>query len=181
VPCEACAGTRYREEARRIRLDGRSIVDVLGLTLAEAVASFDRDRSITERLEPFLRVGLGYLTLAQPLAALSGGELQRMRLALALAERKPACLYVLDEPTTGLHPAEVELLVRTLDGLLETAAGVIVVEHNVQLIRQADHVIDLGPEGGPGGGRIVAQGTPDAVAACHASHTGRALRAGAAP
>jgi excinuclease ABC subunit A len=177
VPCEACGGTRYREEARRIRLDGRSIVDVLALTLEEAVACFADDRAVTDRLEPFLRVGLGYLTLAQPLAALSGGELQRMRLALALAERKPACLYVLDEPTTGLHPAEVEALVGTLDRLLETAAGVIVVEHNLQLIRQADHVIDLGPEGGPGGGQIVVEGTPDAVAACPASHTGRALRA----
>jgi excinuclease ABC subunit A len=100
-----------------------------------------------------------------------------MRLALALAERKPGCLYVLDEPTTGLHPAEVDLLVRTLDGLLESAAGVIVVEHNLQLVRQADHVVDLGPEGGPGGGLIVAEGLPEVVAACAASHTGRALRA----
>jgi excinuclease ABC subunit A len=177
VPCEACGGTRYRDEARRVRLGGRSIVEVLELTLEEALATFAEDRAIADRLEPFLRVGLGYLTLAQPLAALSGGELQRMRLALALAERKPGCLYVLDEPTTGLHPAEVDLLVRTLDGLLETAAGVIVVEHNLQLIRQADHVVDLGPEGGPGGGLVVVQGTPEAVAACQASHTGRALRA----
>ena len=176
VPCEACGGTRYREEARRIRLGGRSVVEVLELTLEEAVATFAEDRAITDRLEPFLRVGLGYLTLAQPLATLSGGELQRMRLALALAERKPGCLYVLDEPTTGLHPAEVDALVRTLDDLLETAAGVIVVEHNLQLIRQADHVVDLGPEGGPGGGMIVVQGPPEAVAACETSHTGRALR-----
>jgi len=176
VPCEACGGTRYREEARRVLLDGRSIVEILQLTLEEASALFPGDRAIAGRLEPFLRVGLGYLTLAQPLSTLSGGELQRMRLALALAEGEPGCLYVLDEPTTGLHPAEVEALVRTLDALLESAAGVIVVEHNLELIRQADHVVDLGPEGGPAGGQIVAQGSPEEVADCATSHTGAALR-----
>ncbi len=175
VPCEACGGTRYREEARRIRLDGRSIVEVLDLTLEEGAERFAGDRSIRERLEPFLRVGLGYLTLGQPLSTLSGGELQRLRLALALAEGKPGSLYVLDEPTTGLHPSEVDALVHTLDALLETAAGVIVVEHNLELIRQADHVIDLGPVGGPAGGRVIAQGTPDQVAVS-GSHTGLALR-----
>jgi len=177
VPCEACGGTRYRDEARRIHLDGQSIVDVLGTTLAEAAERFAEDRSIAGRLEPFLRVGLGYLTLSQPLSTLSGGELQRMRLALALAEGAPGALYVLDEPTTGLHTAEVEALVRTLDALLERAAGVVVVEHNLELIRQADHVIDLGPEGGPAGGSLVAEGTPEQVAACLGSHTGAALRA----
>jgi excinuclease ABC subunit A len=177
VPCEACGGTRYREEARRIRLDGRSIVDVLEMTLEEAHERFGDDRAIAARLAPFLRVGLGYLTLAQPLSALSGGELQRMRLALALGEGEPGSLYVLDEPTTGLHPAEVEALVRTLDALLETASGVIVVEHNLDLIRQADHVIDLGPEGGPAGGRILAEGPPEAVATTPGSHTGAALLA----
>jgi excinuclease ABC subunit A len=176
VPCEACGGTRYREEARRIHLDGRSVVEVLERTLEEAVELFAADRAITTRLEPFLRVGLGYLTLAQPLSTLSGGELQRMRLALALAEGKPGALYVLDEPTTGLHPAEVEALVGTLDALLETATGVIVVEHNLDLIRQADHVIDLGPGGGPAGGRLVAEGTPEEVARVSASETGAALR-----
>jgi excinuclease ABC subunit A len=177
VPCDACGGTRYREEARRIELLGRSIVEVLALTLEEAAERFADDRGIVSRLEPFLRVGLGYLTLAQPLSTLSGGELQRMRLALALAEGEPGCLYVLDEPTTGLHPAEVEALVQTLDALLETAAGVIVVEHNLDLIRQADHVVDLGPEGGPAGGRLVAQGSPEEVARCAGSHTGAALAA----
>ncbi|HVH05290.1 MAG TPA: excinuclease ABC subunit UvrA, partial [Myxococcota bacterium] len=176
VPCEACSGTRYREEARRIRLDGHSIVEILEWTLEDAAERFAGDRSIAARLEPFRRVGLGYLTLAQPLSTLSGGELQRMRLALALAEGEKGALYVLDEPTTGLHPAEVEALVRTLDALLESAAGVIVVEHNLELIRQADHVIDLGPEGGPAGGSIVAEGTPEDIAACADSHTGAALR-----
>ena len=177
VPCDACGGTRYREEARRVQLDGRSIVEILELTLEEAAARFAGDRSIAGRLEPFLRVGLGYLTLAQPLSTLSGGELQRMRLALALAEGEPGCLYVLDEPTTGLHPAEVDALVRTLDALLESAAGVIVVEHNLELIRQADHVVDLGPEGGPAGGRIVAEGSPEQVAALrHVAHRGRPAR-----
>jgi excinuclease ABC subunit A len=176
VPCEACGGTRYREEARAIRLDGRSVVDVLAMTLEEGAALFAGDGSIAERLEPFLRVGLGYLTLGQPLSTLSGGELQRLRLALALAEGKPGSLYVLDEPTTGLHPVEVETLVRTLDALLETAAGVLVVEHNLDLIRQADHVIDLGPDGGPAGGKVVAQGTPEQVARAD-TPTGAALRA----
>jgi excinuclease ABC subunit A len=176
VPCESCGGTRYREEARRVLEGGRSIVEVLALTLEEAAALFAGDRSIAGRLEPFLRVGLGYLTLAQPLSTLSGGELQRMRLAIALAEGEPGCLYVLDEPTTGLHPAEVDALVRTLDALLESAAGVIVVEHNLDLIRQADHVVDLGPEGGPAGGLVVAEGTPEEVARTPGSHTGAALR-----
>jgi excinuclease ABC subunit A len=176
VPCEECGGTRYRAEARKIRLDGHSVVEVLDWTLEDAMERFAGDRAITARLEPFLRVGLGYLTLAQPLSTLSGGELQRMRLAMALADGEPGALYVLDEPTTGLHPAEVEALVRTLDALLESAAGVVVVEHNLELVAQADHVIDLGPEGGPAGGSIVVEGPPEAIAGCAASHTGAALR-----
>ena len=151
VPCDACGGTRYRDEARRVRLDGRSIVEILELTLEEAAARFAGIARSPGACEPFLRVGLGYLTLAQPLSTLSGGELQRMRLALALAEGEPGCLYVLDEPTTGLHPAEVEALVRTLDALLESAAGVIVVEHNLDLIRQADHVSIWAPREAPRG------------------------------
>ena len=129
------------------------------------------------RLAPFARVGLGYLTLAQPLSTLSGGELQRMRVALALGEKPGRSLYVLDEPTTGLHASEVQVLLDCLEQLLAAGGSVIVVEHNLDVIRLADHVIDVGPEGGPGGGRIVAQGPPEAIAAVEASHTGRALRA----
>ncbi|MDX1650365.1 MAG: excinuclease ABC subunit UvrA, partial [Myxococcota bacterium] len=177
VPCEACDGTRYRREAREIRLAGRSIVDVLALTLDEARAVFADDPRIEARLEPFARVGLGYLTLAQPLTTLSGGELQRLRLGLALAEEKPGALYVLDEPTTGLHHAEVQRLLDCLDALLDAGGSVVVVEHHLDLVARADHVIDLGPDGGPDGGRLVVAGPPETVAACEASATGRALRA----
>jgi len=176
VPCEACNGRRYRDEVLRVRLDGRSIVDVLALTLEEAATAFAGDAGVTRRLEPFRRVGLGYLTLGQALSTLSGGELQRLRLAMALATGKPGSLYVLDEPTTGLHPIEVDALVRCLDELLISASGVIVVEHNLELIRQSDHVIDLGPEGGPGGGNVLAEGTPEAIQQCPKSLTGAYLR-----
>src|SRR5262245_27734587 len=176
VPCEACGGRRYRKEAEAIRVAGRSITEVLDLTLDEARALFPGDAAIAGRLEPFVRVGLGYLTLAQPLSTLSGGELQRLRVAQALGEERGRSLYVLDEPTTGLHASEVQVLLDCLGELLDAGASVIVVEHNLDVIRLADHVIDLGPEGGPGGGRVVAVGPPEAIAACAASHTGRALR-----
>ena len=176
VPCESCGGSRYREEARAVRLHGRSIVDVLALTIEEALGLFAEDRGIAGRLLPFARVGLGYLTLAQPLVTLSGGELQRLRLARALAVGKPDSLYVLDEPTTGLHPAEVGVLLTCLDELLEAGGSAVVVEHNLDLISQSDYVIDLGPEGGPGGGRVVARGTPRQIARARRSHTGAALR-----
>ena len=176
VPCEACQGRRYRDEVLRVRVDGRSIVDVLDLTLEEAARAFAGDATVSKRLEPFRRVGLGYLTLGQALTTLSGGELQRLRLAMALATGKRGSLYILDEPTTGLHPVEVDALVGCLDELLGSAAGVIVVEHNLELIRQSDHVIDLGPEGGPGGGTVLAEGPPEAIERSSDSLTGRFLR-----
>jgi len=177
VPCEACDGTRYRPEAREIRLDGRSVVDVLALTLEETLAAFADDGAVAPRLRPFVDVGLGYLTLGQPLSTLSGGEAQRLRLGLALAARGGRPLYVLDEPTTGLHPADVDVLIGCLDALIEAGGSVVVVEHDLDVIRRADWVIDMGPEGGPGGGRLVAQGRPAAIADTPASHTGAALRA----
>ncbi len=177
VPCERCGGTRYTAEARGLLLEGRSIVEVLDLTLDEAVSAFAGDPLVEPKLEPFVRVGLGYLTLGQPLSTLSGGEAQRLRLAQALAAGDArGGLFVLDEPTTGLHPAEVEVLVACLDELLDAGGSVLVVEHNLDLIRRADHVLDLGPEGGPDGGRVVAQGTPATVARSRKSYTGRALR-----
>ena len=121
-------------------------------------------------------MGLGYLTLAQPLVSLSGGELQRLRLAQALGAGRSDSLYVLDEPTTGLHPAEIGMLLSCLDELLEAGGSVVVVEHNLELIAQSDYVIDLGPEGGPGGGRVIARATPRQVARVRGSHTGAALR-----
>jgi excinuclease ABC subunit A len=177
VPCESCEGRRFRAEALDIKLDGRSIVDVLALTIAEARDLFADDPRIGGRLDSFVRVGLGYLTLGQPLSTLSGGESQRLRLALALAERSAfGKLLVLDEPTTGLHPADVDVLMSCLDQLLEAGGSVLVIEHNLDVIRRADHVIDLGPEGGPAGGRIVAEGPPEAIASVAASFTGAALR-----
>jgi excinuclease ABC subunit A len=180
VPCEACGGRRYRKEAEAIRWRGRTVCELLDLTVDEARELFAAESAVAERLEPLARVGLGYLTLAQPLSTLSGGELQRLRVALALGERPARSLYVLDEPTTGLHAGEVRVLIRCLDELLARGGSVLVVEHNLDVIRLADHVIDVGPEGGPGGGRIVATGPPEAIARVEASHTGRALRALAA-
>jgi excinuclease ABC subunit A len=176
VACETCQGTRYRPEARAVRVAGRSIVDVLGLTLDEAVEAFADDRAVRARIEPFRRAGLGYLTLGQPLSTLSGGEIQRLKLAQALGEHAPGALYVFDEPTTGLHPADVELLLGCLDDLLDAGGSVVVVEHNLDVIRAADWVIDLGPEGGPDGGRVVAAGSPEEVARTPESRTGAALR-----
>lgn len=181
VPCEACGGRRYRPEALTVRVDGRTVVDVLGLTIDEAAAAFGGDAAIAPRLEPFRRVGLGYLTLGQALSTLSGGESQRVRLALALADGAADALYVLDEPTTGLHPADVEVLLGCLEDLLAGGGSVLLVEHNLELIARADHVIDLGPEGGPGGGRLMAAGTPAEVAAHPTSRTAIALRAAGLP
>ena len=177
VPCEGCGGLRYRREVLEVRLEGRSISDVLSLTIDEAIEVFTRDRKIAGRLEPFSRVGLGYLTLGQPLSTLSGGEHQRVRLAQALAEDQRDVLFVLDEPTTGLHRVDIEILLDCLDELIEGGGSVLLVEHNLDVIRRADFVLDLGPEGGPDGGRVVAAGTPSQVAQIGQSHTGAALRA----
>jgi excinuclease ABC subunit A len=181
VPCEACGGLRYRREVQEVRLDGRSITDVLALTIDEAIGAFSLDRKIGGRLEPFSRVGLGYLALGQPISTLSGGEHQRVRLAQALAEEQRDTLFVLDEPTTGLHRADIEILLDCLDQLIEGGGSVIVVEHNLDVIRRADFVLDLGPGGGPEGGRVVSQGTPQEVARVRESHTGAALRVGSEP
>jgi excinuclease ABC subunit A len=178
MPCELCGGRRYRPEVLEIRVRGHSIVDVLALTVDEALALFGDDRRIARRLEPLSRVGLGYLSLGQPVSTLSGGEAQRLRIAQALTEGSAGALFVLDEPTTGLHAADIGVLLRCLDQVLDAGGSVIAVEHNLDVVRHADYVIDLGPEGGPGGGRLVAAGPPEAIAASPASHTGAALRAG---
>ena len=177
MPCEACDGRRYRKEVLDIRLRGRSIVDVLGFSVDEALAFFAGDEKIEARLDPMRRVGLGYLSLGQPLSTLSGGEAQRLRIAQALHEPASRRLFVFDEPTAGLHPADIRVLVRCLDELLAAGASTLVVEHDLDLIRCADWVIDMGPEAGPGGGRVVAEGPPEAIARAPGSHTGAALRA----
>jgi len=177
MPCDACDGTRYRAEVLEVRWRGRHIAEVLALTVDEAADLFADDRVVSERLAPLVRVGLGYLLLGQPLSTLSGGEAQRLRIAQALAEGKPRTLYVFDEPTTGLHPADIERLLACFEDLLEAGASILVTEHNLDLLRRADHLIDLGPGGGPEGGHVVAAGTPEEVAAVAESATGAALRA----
>jgi len=175
APCDACGGLRYRRDVLAVKLDGRSIVDVLALTIDEALEVFAGESRIRSKLEPFSRVGLGYLTLGQPLSTLSGGEHQRVRLALALGEPGRGVLYVLDEPTTGLHAADVRVLLRCFDELIAAGGSVLVVEHDLDVIRRADWVIDLGPGGGPAGGRVVAEGPPASLVSQSASLTGAAL------
>ena len=176
VPCDTCAGRRYRREVLDIRIAEHSISDVLDLAIEEACALFADDPKIVARLEPLVRVGLGYLRLGQPLSTLSGGEHQRLRLGQALVERPGRRLYLFDEPTTGLHPSDVEILLGCFDEVIGRGASVLVVEHDLEVIRRADWVIDLGPGGGPEGGRIVAQGPPEAIAGVRASLTGNLLR-----
>ncbi len=176
VPCDGCGGKRYRREVLDIRVGGRSILDVLEMSLEQACEVFAADPKIAGRLEPLVRVGLGYLTLGQPLSTLSGGEHQRLRLGQALVEGAEHSLYIFDEPTTGLHPADIAVLLGCLNEVIDAGSSVIVVEHDLDVIRAADWVIDLGPGGGPEGGLLVAEGPPAAVARVSASLTGRLLK-----
>jgi excinuclease ABC subunit A len=179
MPCEQCGGRRYRAEALAIKLSDLSIADVLDLTVDAALDVFGGDAKVAACLRTLTAVGLGYLTLGQPLSALSTGEAQRLRLSDTLAKGGARTLFVLDEPTTGLHAADIDILIGCLDRVLDRGSSVIAVEHNLDVIGQADFVIDLGPEGGPGGGEIVALGTPDEIAQNPRSFTGAALRAAA--
>ncbi len=176
VTCDVCHGLRYNRETLEIRYRGRNIHEVLGMRVAEAAEFFAAVPAIRRRLELLVEVGLGYLALGQSATTLSGGEAQRIKLALELSRREAGrTLYVLDEPTTGLHFHDVRLLLRVLHRLCDAGSTVVVIEHNMEVVKTADWVVDLGPEGGEGGGRIVAQGTPEALAACPESHTGRFL------
>ena len=176
VTCEVCSGRRYDRDTLSIRYRGKSIADVLGMTALEALELFEPIPSVARPLQALVGVGLGYVHLGQNATTLSGGEAQRMKLAKELARRSTGqTLYLLDEPTTGLHFVDVELLLGLLGRLVDLGNTVVVVEHNLDVIRYADHVIDLGPEGGAGGGEIVVTGTPEEVALCERSHTGRAL------
>jgi excinuclease ABC subunit A len=178
VRCEVCGGTRYEREVLEPRYRGRSIADVLGSSVDEASELFGSVPRIAEPLASLRAVGLGYLRLGQSATTLSAGEAQRLRLARELARRDAEpTLYALDEPTAGLHASEVELLAQVIEGLIDLGHTVVVIEHNLELIRRADCVIDLGPEGGAGGGRLLAVGTPEHVAQAPESHTGRCLRA----
>ncbi len=176
VPCEVCRGRRYNRETLEVLYKGRSIADVLDMTVAEAVEFFHAVPGIRRKLETLADVGLGYIHLGQSATTLSGGEAQRVKLATELAKRDTGrTLYILDEPTTGLHFEDVRMLLEVLHRLVERGNTVLVIEHNMDVIKTADWVIDLGPEGGHAGGRLVAEGTPEAVAANPLSHTGRFL------
>jgi excinuclease ABC subunit A len=182
VRCEACSGRRYREDVLEVRWRGRSIDEILELTVDEALVFFAGEPKVGRGLRVLQAVGLGYLTLGQPATTLSGGESQRLKLARELARRPRTrgrggrgMLYLLDEPTNGLHDDDIRILVRVLDELIARGHTVVVVEHHLGFVARADWVVDLGPEGGPGGGRVVATGRPEEVADREGSHTGRAL------
>jgi excinuclease ABC subunit A len=177
VPCEVCKGRRYNRETLEVRYKGKSIADVLDLTVADGLEFFSAQRRIADRLELLNDVGLGYIHLGQAATTLSGGEAQRVKLATELAKRDTGrTLYILDEPTTGLHFEDVRLLLEVLHRLVAKGNTVLVIEHNLDVIKTADWVIDLGPEGGDRGGRIVGQGAPEALAGVPESHTGAFLR-----
>ncbi len=176
VPCDTCQGRRYNRETLEILYKGHSITEVLGLTVEAAHGVFAAVPNIARKLQTLLDVGLGYITLGQSATTLSGGEAQRVKLALELSKRDTGrTLYILDEPTTGLHFADIELLLRVLNQLRDAGNTIVVIEHNLDVIKTADWLIDMGPEGGSGGGRVLATGTPEQVAATPDSHTGRYL------
>jgi excinuclease ABC subunit A len=177
VECETCKGKRYNRETLEVTYRGKSIADVLDMTVEDGVQFFEAIPSIREKLETLDRVGLGYIRIGQQATTLSGGEAQRVKLSKELAKRATGrTLYILDEPTTGLHFEDVNKLLEVLHQLVETGNSVVVIEHNLDVIKTADWLLDFGPEGGDGGGEIVAVGTPEDVAANPASHTGRYLR-----
>ena len=176
VPCEVCGGRRYNKETLEVRFKGKSIADVLDMPIEEALTFFSKIPKLRRRLQTLHDVGLDYVRLGQPATTLSGGEAQRVKLATELAKVATGrTLYVLDEPTTGLHMADVEKLLHVLQRLVDTGNTVLVIEHNLDVIKQSDWLIDLGPEGGDGGGELLAVGTPEAVSKVKASHTGRFL------
>ena len=177
VPCDVCHGKRYNRETLEIRYKGRSIQEVLEMTVEQALAFFQPVPSVARKLETLMDVGLGYIRLGQSATTLSGGEAQRIKLALELSKRDTGrTLYILDEPTTGLHFQDIELLLKVLQRLRDHGNTVVVIEHNLDVIKTADWLIDMGPEGGDGGGTVVCCGTPETVAANPDSHTGRYLR-----
>ena len=173
VPCEVCGGKRYNRETLEVRYKGKSIYDVLDMTVEEAVPFFENVPSIRRKIETLYDVGLSYIKLGQPSTTLSGGEAQRIKLATELSRRSTGkTIYILDEPTTGLHFADVHKLVEILHKLTEGGNTVVVIEHNLDVIKTADYIIDLGPEGGDGGGTIIAEGTPEKIAENPDSYTG---------
>jgi excinuclease ABC subunit A len=177
LECEACKGRRYRQDVLEIRYKGKSIADVLDMTVDDAVDFFEEDASTQRKLQVLADVGLGYLSLGQPSNTLSGGEAQRIKLASHLGKTtRERTLYIFDEPTTGLHIDDIHTLLQAFEALIQEGHSVIVIEHNMEVVKCADHVIDMGPEGGVRGGFVVASGTPEEVAQVAKSHTGRFLK-----
>ncbi len=177
VPCDVCKGARFNRETLEVKYKGKSIYDVLEMTIEEAMGFFENIPKIYRKLKTIYDVGLGYVKLGQPATTLSGGEAQRVKLATELSRRPTGrTIYILDEPTTGLHTADVHRLIEVLQKLVDGGNTVVVIEHNLDVIKVADHIIDLGPEGGDNGGTVVAEGTPEAVAKCKKSYTGQYLK-----
>jgi excinuclease ABC subunit A len=177
VPCEVCKGARYNRETLDVYFKDKNIAGVLDMTVDEAAAFFANLPRLSRKLQTLQDVGLGYIRLGQSATTLSGGEAQRVKLASELSRRSNGrTLYILDEPTTGLHTADIHRLLTVLNRLVEAGDTVIVIEHNLHVIKTADYIIDLGPEGGKGGGLVIASGTPEEVAANEASYTGQFLR-----
>ena len=176
IMCEVCKGRQYNNEALEILFNGKNIAEVLDMSVAEAVQFFSFVPGLAHKLQMLMDVGLSYIELGQPAPTLSGGEAQRIKLASELSKKGRDALYILDEPTTGLHFADLEKLLLVLRKLVDNGNSVIVIEHNLDVIKNADYIIDLGPEGGQKGGQIVATGTPEEIAANPKSHTGRFLQ-----
>jgi len=177
VPCEVCKGARYNRETLEVRYKGKNISQVLNMTAEEAVEFFENLPKIRRKAQTLVEVGLGYVKLGQSSTTLSGGEAQRVKLATELARVSTGrTIYVLDEPTTGLHTADVHRLISVLQALVDAGNTIVVIEHNLDVVKTADHIIDLGPEGGDGGGTVVCTGTPEQVAQCDRSYTGMYLK-----
>ncbi|MBM3134018.1 MAG: ATP-binding cassette domain-containing protein, partial [Chloroflexi bacterium] len=177
VPCEVCKGQRYNRETLEIRYKGKTIADVLEMTVEEALRFFENIPAIKNKLVTLHSVGLGYIRLGQSATTLSGGEAQRVKLSAELSRRATGrTLYILDEPTTGLHFADVQRLLDVLNRLVEAGNTVLIIEHNLDVVKGADWIIDLGPEGGDAGGWVIAEGTPEQVAKMPQSYTGQFLR-----
>ena len=176
MTCKACDGTRYNNETLSIKYKGKSIADVLAMTIHEALQFFEHHKTIAKRLQLLCDVGLDYLALGQPSTTLSGGEAQRIKLVDELAKREQHTLYILDEPTTGLHNNDIEKLLQVLNRLVDKNNSMILIEHNLDVLKTVDYLIDLGPEGGDGGGQIIAEGRPAHVAQSKESYTGRYLK-----
>jgi excinuclease ABC subunit A len=177
VPCEVCKGKRYNRETLEVRYKGKNIYEVLDMTVEEALGFFENMPKISQKLQTLSDVGLGYIKLGQPSTTLSGGEAQRVKLSTELSKRSTgSTFYVLDEPTTGLHTADVHRLIEVLDRLTDAGNTVVVIEHNLEVIKTADYIIDLGPEGGDKGGEIVFAGTPEEIVHCEKSYTGQFLK-----